>query len=83
MIKTIGLIAASILPLWNIPLIMRIQRRRSSQDISLAWALGVMVCLIVMLPSAFISSEIVYKAFSFVNFVFFSAVVVQILRFRC
>ena len=37
----LGLIAAVGMPLWNIPLILHIRRRRSSQDISLPWALGV------------------------------------------
>ena len=80
--QTIGLIAAIVLPLWNIPLIIRMQKRRSSQDISLAWAIGVFVCLILMLPSALSSVDRVYKTFSIVNFFLFSAVVVQTVRFR-
>lgn len=82
MIRTIGLIAGIILPLWNIPLIVRIQRRRSSQDISLPWALGVFGCLVLMFPSALLSSDTVFKTFSIVNIVLFTAVVVQVLRFR-
>ncbi len=82
MIKIIGLIAAIILPLWNIPLIVRIQKRRSSKDISLAWAFGVIFCLILMLPSALISEDIVFKVFSIVNIIFFSIVVIQSIRFR-
>jgi uncharacterized protein with PQ loop repeat len=73
--EKISLLAAIILPLWNIPLIVRIIRRRSSKDISLYWAIGVWVCLLVMFPSGIKSPDIVYKAFTFVNFFFFSCVV--------
>lgn len=82
MIETLGLISAVTLPLWNIPLIMRIHQRKSSADISLAWALGVWVCLAGMLPSGLASPDAVFKAFSVVNVIFFSAVVIQVLRYR-
>lgn len=74
MLQKIGLIAAIILPLWNIPLIIRIIKRRSSKDISLYWAVGVWVCLLLMFPSGIISQDIVYKVFTVVNFCFFSCV---------
>lgn len=82
MIQMIGLVAGVILPLWNIPLIIRIQRRKSSQDISLPWALGVFVCLLLMFPSALMSSDVVFKTFSIANIVLFTAVVVQVVRYR-
>jgi len=82
MIQVIGLIAAVVLPLWNIPLIVRIGRRRSSDDISLPWALGVFICLLFMLPAALMSSDVVFKAFAVVNIVLFGAVVVQVVRYR-
>ena len=82
MIKIIGIIAAVILPFWNIPLIVRIEKRKSSKDISLFWALGVWVCLIFMFPAAIISKDVVFKVFSFVNIVLFSLVVIQTLRYR-
>lgn len=82
MIKTLGIIAAVILPFWNIPLIIRIQKRKSSKDISIFWALGVWVCLILMFPAAIISSDSVFKVFSIVNIILFSLVVVQTLRYR-
>jgi uncharacterized protein with PQ loop repeat len=47
MTEKIALIAAIILPLWNIPLIVRIIRRRSSKDISRAWAVGVWLCFVL------------------------------------
>lgn len=82
MIEIIGIIAAVVLPFWNIPLIIRIQKRKSSQDISMLWALGVWICFILMFPSAVVSSDIVFKVFSIVNMILFSAVVIQILRYR-
>lgn len=80
--KTIGLIAGIVLPLWNILLIVKIGRRRSSKDISLAWVLGVYGCLIAMLPSGLMSVDPIYKMFCVLNVVFFTAVVIQVLRFR-
>lgn len=82
MIEIIGLVAAVVLPLWNIPLIMRIEHRKSSADLSLWWTLGVFVCFVLMLPSAIASSDAVFKTFSLMNIVLFGAVVVQVLRYR-
>ena len=82
MIETIGMIAAVILPFWNIPLIVRIGRRRSSKDMSLWWTVGVFVCLLLMLPSGLTSPDRVFKVFSLVNIVLFGAVVVQVIRYR-
>ena len=82
MIETIGCIAAVVLPLWNIPLILRISQRKSSRDLSIAWALGVWVCLVAMLPSGLISPDPVFKVFTIANLALFSAVVVQVLRYR-
>ena len=75
-IQIIGVCAAVILPLWNIPLIVRIVQRRSSKDISLWWALGVWCSLLVMAPSGFTSKDLVWRVFNIVNLVLFSAVVV-------
>ena len=82
MMEKIGLIAAVALPLWNIPLIVRIGQRKSSKDISLAWALGVEICLAAMLPSGLASVDPVFKIFTAVNFALFSAVLIQVLRWR-
>jgi uncharacterized protein with PQ loop repeat len=82
LMEKIGLFAAIILPLWNIPLIVKIIRRRSSQDISLAWALGVWVCIILMVPSGLRSEDVVWRTFNIVNTIFFTAVMVVTLRFR-
>lgn len=80
--QTLGLVAAVILPLWNIPLIVRIVARKSSKDISLWWALGVWVCLILMAPSGFMSKDIVWKTFNIVNLILFSGVAITALIYH-
>ncbi len=75
MIDKIALVASIVLPLWNIPLIVRIIKRKSSNDISIYWAIGVWVCLLAMLPSGIRSDFFVWRAFTIANFVFFSFVV--------
>lgn len=82
LVRMIGMISAITLPFWNIPLILRIQQRKSSRDISLAWALGVWVCLVGMLPSGLSSTDGIFRIFTVINLIFFSAVVFQVLRFR-
>ncbi|MBI1953846.1 MAG: hypothetical protein HYS41_06970 [Candidatus Omnitrophica bacterium] len=82
MIKTLGFVAAIVLPFMNIPLILTIQRRRSSKDISLIWTIGVWLCLAGMLPSALISSDPIFRIFAVINLTMFSLVVAQVLRFR-
>ena len=80
--QRIALIAAIILPLWNIPLIVRIIKRKSSEDISIFWALGVWTCFALMAPSGFVSSDTVWRTFNIVNFILFSAVVIVVLAYR-
>jgi uncharacterized protein with PQ loop repeat len=74
--------AAIVLPLWNIPLIAKIIRRRSSADISLSWALGVWVCILIMAPSGFTSADPVWRTFNAINLVLFSAVVAVTIKYR-
>mgnify|MGYP001580596495 FL=1 len=82
MIQTIGVAAGVIMPLWNLPLILKIERRKSSKDISLPWALGIFACLVLMLPAALVSPDVVFKSFAIANVASFSLVVVQVLRYR-
>ena len=82
MLQQLGLIAAVAMPLWNIPLIIRIERRKSSKDISLTWTLGVYACILLMLPSALASSDLIFRMFGIVNALLFGAVVIQVLRYR-
>lgn len=82
MIETVGLIAAIMLPFWNIPLIVRIGRRRSSKDMSLWWTFGVWACFLLMLPSGLMSSDVVFKTFTVVNIILVTAVVMQVMRYH-
>lgn len=82
MMQKIGLIAAVALPLWNIPMIVRIVKRKSSEDISLSWALGVWICFILMAPSGFNSTDLVWKLFNMINLVLFSCVVLVVFIYR-
>ncbi|NQT06128.1 MAG: hypothetical protein HQ575_01160 [Candidatus Omnitrophica bacterium] len=82
MLEKIALVAAIILPLWNIPLIVRIIKRRSSDDISIFWALGIWTCFVLMAPDALRSSDLVWRVFNIVNLIFFSAVVIAVLAYR-
>ncbi len=81
-VGVVGLIAAVVLPLWNIPLIVRIVRRRSSRDISLSWAVGVWVCFLLMAPSGLRSSDPVWRTFNVMNIVLFTGVVAVTLKYR-
>lgn len=81
-VQTIGLAAAVIMPLWNIPLILRIIKRKSSSDISLSWVLGVWVCALLMAPSGLTSKDIVWRCFNIVNLVLFTGVVAAVLKYR-
>ncbi len=82
LIEKVGLVAAVALPLWNIPLILKIIRRRSSGDISLAWALGVWVCILFMAPSGFRSEDIVWRTFNIINCALFTGVVIVTFKYR-
>lgn len=82
MMQEVALVAAIVLPFWNIPLIVRIIRRKSSEDISLFWALGVWTCLVLMAPSGFTSSDFVWRIFNIVNFVMFSLVTFFVLFYH-
>ena len=81
-IDQIGFIAAVVLPFWNIPLIVKIVRRKSSKDISLSWALGVWVCILLMFPSGVTSSDFTWKAFNIVNLVLFTMVVITTIKYK-
>ena len=81
-LEHIGLAASIALPLWNIPLILNIVRRKSSADLSLAWVMGVWVCSLLMLPSGIMSRDIVLKMFSIVNITLFTGVVIVAFKYR-
>lgn len=70
------------MPLWNIPLIVRIVRRKTSRDISLWWVFGVWGSIVLMFPSAFRSTDVVLKSFGWSNITLFSVVVVVVFMYR-
>jgi len=80
--QKIAFITAVILPFWNLPLIYRIIKRRSSKDISIYWVVGVWVCLSLMAPAGFTSKDIIWRVFSIINFISFSCVLIAVLAFR-
>ena len=80
--KTISLLAAVVLPFFNIPLIVKIIKRRSSQDISLSWVWGVWICTLLMAPSGFTSKDVVWRCYNIVNLVLFTGVVFAVWRYR-
>ena len=82
MIRALGLIGATVMPLWNIPLIIRIGRRRSSKDLGVSWTLGIFACILLMLPASLISPDPILKIFSVANTVLFGGVVIQVVRYR-
>ena len=77
-----GVLAAIVLPLFNIPLMTRMRRRKSSSDISLIWAIGVFSCVVIMLPAAILSKDLVFKLFAVMNVILFSGVVYHVLKYR-
>ena len=81
-IQKIGTLSAVALPLFNIPLIVRLWQRKSSEDFSLSWALGVWVCIVLMTPQALSSTDVAFRAFGIVNILFFSVVAFLIVKYR-
>jgi len=82
MMDQIALVTAAVLPLWNLPLIFKVIKRKSSRDISLSWALGVWTCFVLMAPSGFTSEDMVWRVFNIANLILFTGVVFVVLRYR-
>jgi uncharacterized protein with PQ loop repeat len=80
--QTVGMVAAIVLPVWNIPLILRIIQRKSSSDVSMWWTFGALTCFLLMFPSALMSDDLVFKVFSIVNVFFFSIVAFTVVKYR-
>ncbi len=79
---TISAWAGALLPLFNIPLIMRIIRRKSADDISLVWLFGVWICILLMSPAALTSQDFAFRIFGLTNLVFFTGVVVVTVKYH-
>lgn len=80
--EIVGMLGALSMPIWNIPLIARIVKRKSSRDISLAWVIGVWVCVLAMLPSSIVSSDRVLKIFGITNAIAFTLVFIMVLKYH-
>jgi hypothetical protein len=78
----LGMLSGILMPFFNIPLILRIVKRRSSEDISLTWVVGVWACVVGMVPASLISSDLVLFTFGIVNVIFFSGVLITVLYFH-
>ena len=71
-----------ILPLWDIPLMVRVVKRKSSQDISLIWALGIWFTSVLMAPSAFISGDKLAIGFNTMNVLMLTGVLIVTIKYR-
>ncbi|HOW59607.1 MAG TPA: hypothetical protein PLO78_07800 [Candidatus Omnitrophota bacterium] len=78
----IAIYAGAVMPLFNIPMILRIIKRKSSDDISLVWLLGVWTCILLMLPATFASKELSFRLFGYSNLIFFTAVVFVTIKYH-
>lgn len=81
-IEQVGLVAGVALPFFNIPLIVRLIKRKRSEDFSLSWAVGVWVCIALMTPQALQSQDRAFRAYGLVNLLFFSFVVLFVFKYR-
>jgi uncharacterized protein with PQ loop repeat len=82
MIQILGMVSGIMMPFFNLPLMLRIIRRRSSQDISLVWVVGVWFCVMGLLPSSLQSPDPILFAFGVVNALLFSGVFFSVLYFH-
>ncbi|MFH0986078.1 MAG: hypothetical protein V1882_11215 [Candidatus Omnitrophota bacterium] len=74
--------AGCVLPLFNIPLIVRIVKRKSADDLSLVWVFGVWICILLMSPAAFTSQDMAFRMFGWVNIIFFTGVVFVTVKYH-
>ena len=81
-IQKVGLVAGVVLPFFNIPLVAKLIKRKSSKDFSLSWAIGVWVCIILMTPQALRSQDVAFRAYGAVNVIFFTLVLFFVLKYR-
>jgi len=80
-IKIVEVVSSVVLPLFNIPLILKIRKRGSSKDYFLTWTFGIFDCLLLIIPSVLLMPHIVFKVFGIINLVTFSTVILYILKY--
>ena len=81
-ILKLGAIASLVLPLFNIPLIVRIVKRKSSDDLSLIWVVGVWGCIVLMFPMTLVSPDPVFKLFGISNIILFTVVMIVAVKYH-
>ncbi len=82
LIDVVGTIAAVCVPLFNIPLIVKIIKTKSSKDLSLVWVVGVWVCFVLMAPSGLKSADTVWRTFNIANLSLFTFVMIVAVKYR-
>ena len=81
--EVVSTVAAAALPMFDIPLIVRIIRRKSAADISVSWIVGLWASSVGMAPAAIISSkDLVWKTFNIVNIIMLTGVLIAVLYYR-
>ncbi len=80
--EKLSFIAAVTMPIWNIPLIVKVIKRRSASDISLGWVFGIWLSFLAMAPGAYLSTDITVKGFAYSNILVFTVVVFVVMRYR-
>ena len=64
------------------PLMVRVIKRKSSQDISLVWIFGLWISSVLMAPSAFISGDKLAVGFNTMNVVMLTGVMAVTIKYR-
>lgn len=78
----VGFWAGVLLPVFDIPLIWHIIKRKSSADISQVWIWGIWGCSVLMAPSAFISGDMNAIGFNVMNVIMLTAVLIAVVKYR-
>lgn len=78
----IGFWAGMILPLWDIPLIVRIIKRKSSADISLGWIWGLWITSVLMTPNAFMVGNHIAIGFNVVNVLMLTILLIVVIKYQ-
>lgn len=78
----VAYIASILLPFFNLPLIYRLVQRKSSDDVSLTWAAGVWICIVLMAPRLLWSGDPALRVFGYLNTALFTCVAVLVFWYR-
>ncbi|MBI4397497.1 MAG: hypothetical protein HY586_00045 [Candidatus Omnitrophica bacterium] len=80
--EQIAVVAGAVLPIFNIPLIIKLWKRKSAKDFSLVWVLGCWVCILLMAPAAITGEDMAFKVFEIMNLIFFSGVAFLVVKYH-